>query len=494
MLTINTLVFIGMIASHGWQAQTQQIAVTGQVHGLYAADYNADAWPDLLVVSSRNSQRFIDIYDGQQIAKNNIAQPHRIAVPRDVSFFDLCPTMGPGVLWIRSGRIERLAPDAVLHKIANLPATSYAFVEQGDLERISICQDQRRTKKRASKTFSTTRPLLMIPGLGQSQVLRSDGQLLHLQAPQQVYMINGQRYRGPRARRDLSLMTMLISPRQYAGHILSTDSWDLAMTLEDRLLVYSADALANAEAPTLLAPSFAISIGPRSQSQRRSHKGLVDVQLFDFSGDGIDDALVSFQQGQSSDMRSRWQLIAGPLDQASADSLIADEKYSGLASPLVPVDLNGDGVFAVLEPRIDTGVMTMGKALMTGLVTVHYRLHYFLHKKHQRSARWSLKQSLNLTGSRSFSGRPPLLNADFDGDGFRDFVDLGQDKKLRIFAGQNGLKAFAAEASLEQNIPSTSWVVSLRRGKTGASTLVVLDQTSKTARLQFIHVRATTPR
>ncbi len=485
----------------GWLAQGQHISIDGQVQGIYAADYDADHWPDLLVVSSRGRQRFIDVYDGRRLQRQDISQPHKIAVPRDVSFFDLCPALGAGLVWLRAGRIEHMSAAGVLRTLARLPDDSYRFYEEGDLERVRICveADIHSTENSShadsdlvdsDQGSQSTAPLLMIPGVGHSELLRADMSTITLQTAAQVFMINGDRYRGPRARRDISLMTMLISPRQQAGHLQGAQSWDLSASLEDQLLIFSQQSIRKASASTRIKPDNSVVLGPRTAKQRRQHRGLVDIQLRDFNGDGIDDALLRFQDGQSSDIRTHWQIIAGPLQNISQAKVLADERFDGLVSPLLPVDLDGNGAFALLEGRVDTGIMDLGKALVTGHVVVSYRLHRFAHGRQLRSARWSRKQSLKLRGSAKITALPPLLNADYDDDGLIDFVALGQNKRLQIFAGQRGAQPFADEASLDKKIPAARQVISLRRGQKGAKVIAICEDRGAQSGLELLYIKA----
>lgn len=483
-----TLSALGLVLLSQWQVQPAQVSLPGHGEGLYAADYNGDGWRDAVLTFSQRGQRFVAVVDGKTLRAGVPPVLRPIAIPRGVSFFDLCPALGPGLILASPDKLERLSPDGELHYLATLKQ-GFPFAEREGLERVDLCIAPANKVSLTTTTADPNAARLLVPGLGRAQLLRQDGSLIALQLPQQVHMLSGERYRGPRARRDLSLLTMLIAPRQYAGALQAAQHVDIAASLEDRLVVFLAADLDKASAAASLRPSFEMLVGPRSRAQRHKHQGLVDIQLADLTGDDILDAVVSYQRGASRDMRSRWQVLAGPFTATHKPRILMDQSFAGLAAPLLLTDLDSDGRQEVLEPHIDTGIVAMGKALITGTVPVSYRAHSFVNQRPSSSHSWTHDQAVDLSDSSSIAGALPIVDADFDGDGQCEFVVVDKAQGLQIYPGQAAPDLFAKKPAVSHDAASTRWAVSLRHGRQGAAVILLLHNEQDPTVLELFWVR-----
>jgi hypothetical protein len=316
---------------------------------------------------------------------------------------------------------------------------------------------------------------LMLPTLGGAALIVSGAPVRTLAAPLRAYLTSGTVFRGPRARRDFSLLAMVAFPRLFAGDLDGDGNVDLAATIEDELVWTGRDGKVTRQQLPL-----------RSAEQRRTGDGLIDTQLYDLTGDGVLDAAVTFQVGGANSMRTSWRVLAGPFTENPRQ--LATIKHAGLAAPLLIDDVDLDGRIEIIEPLVDVGLVAMGRALVTGSIPVQYRVHRFVDGKHSESKPLEIAHTVDFSRATNLAGHPPLLGGDFDGDGRADLVVLATASEMTIYRGQASDLPFADEPALKVRVPLTQQAVSLRRGQRGPAAVAFVDTSENRARVTVVQV------
>ncbi|MBN2359654.1 MAG: hypothetical protein JXR83_09365 [Deltaproteobacteria bacterium] len=439
-------------------------AIAGLPRAIYAADVTADGNLDAVVVIDRAGRRRLAVLDGAGLerAAPELA-PRLFEVPDDAAFFGVCPSLAAGIVLARPGRLEHLpwagAP-------VDLPAVPGAlpFAERGDLPLVEICPPAMPPRQ------------LLVPTLGGAALVAPGAPPRSLDAPLRAYLTSGTTFRGPRARRDFSLLAMVAFARPFAGDLDGDGGVDLATAIEDELTWTGRDGR-----------SGHLVLPLRSAEQRRSNDGLIDTRLCDLTGDGVLDAVVTYQRGGSNSMRTSWRVLAGPL--AGAPRTLATIERQGLAAPLLIDDVDLDGRPEIVEPLVDVSLVAMGKALVTGSIPIQYRVHRFADGKHSASAPLEIAHAIDFSRATNLAGHPPLLGGDFDGDGRGDLVALATADELTIHRGVAGDPPFASRPTLRASVPSTHQAVSLRRGRSGAAALVFVSERDGGALLTVVQIK-----
>ncbi len=453
---------LGLVVLATPQVTTHQVTLDGAPRGLYAADVDADGQLEGLVVLATRAGRRIAVLDGAELVSGQRVAPRSVAIPDDAAYAAVCPGLGAGLLLARPDGLERLAPDGSVQLVSAVPG-ALPFAEQGDLVLIEICPAP-----------GGAAPALL-PTLGGAVVVSPGAPPRELRVPTRVHMASGLTFRGPRARRDLSLLTLLVHPRFFVGDLDGDGKPDLAAAVEEQLGIYPSAG----ESQTLV-------LGLRGIKQRREREGLVDTRLVELTGDGVLDAVVTFQRGGSDTMKTSWRVFAGPLIGKRRGRILATVERPGLAAPLLFADVDLDGQVEVVEPLVDTGILAMGKALITGDVPVAYRVHRFAGGQHRTSEPLDIDQEVDFGRGTNLAGHPPLLGADLDGDGRGDLVALGSATQLALHPGRDGALPFAEDPSVEVDVPATERAVLLRQGRQGPPVVLLLDEKDGAARITAV--------
>ncbi|MFH1808722.1 MAG: hypothetical protein ABIJ09_08250 [Pseudomonadota bacterium] len=443
-------------------AQTQQWTLPGLPRGLYALDVTGDGVLDGVVVLIQHGQRQVVILDAASTARLPAAPPRPVAVPEDAVLLGACPGIGPGLLFVRPGVLERRAPDGSLSTVAQLQG-ALPFVEHADLAVIELCPDGK--------------PPVLLPSLAGVLAVDAPGEVRSLSVPTRTHMASGLVFRGPRARRDFSLMTVLVHPRAFAGDLDGDGQRDLGFAIEEDLALYVGGA-----------PVRTLRLPVRSPAELASDEGIVDTRLVDLTGDRVLDAVVTFQRGGSDTMRTSWKVFAGPLIGRTPGTTLASIDRKGLAAPLLVHDVDLDGILDVVEPQVDTGILAMGKALVTGRILVSYRVHRFAGGRHVEGAPLDLDAEVDFGRSTQMAGHPPLFGLDLNDDGRGDLVDLSASTMLSIHLGQKSDPPFAKASALDVQVPSSDSAVSLRSGRQGPPLVLLLDERDGSARLTLVRI------
>jgi len=445
------LLALSTIPAAELKAQVSHLKLDGLPRALYAADATGDGQLDGLVVLAEAETRRIAVVDGAAIGRGLSRKAVTVhEIPDDAAYFGICPELAPGLLLGRPSSLDLIAPDGSRRTLATLD-DGLPFAEAGDLPKIEICP-------------GADRALAVIPTLRGVALLSADGAPRALEVPRRAYLTSGETYRGPRARRDFSLMSTLVHPRVFAGDLDGKGGSDLAFAVEEELGLLVGDS-----------PLQSLRLPIRSEAQRAAREGTVETQLADLTGDGVLDALVSWQRGGSDKMRTTWKVFSGPLS-TTERSTIARVTRSGLGTPLMIADVDLDGALELAEPLVDTGVLSMGKALVTGSIGVAYRVHRLRGGRHQHSPALKIAHAIDFSRSTNLAGHPPLLGGDFDGDGRGDFIALGHASEVALHLGIEGKLPFRRGPLLTVAVPSTKRAASLRRGRSGPPVVLLLDE------------------
>lgn len=441
------------------QGRQHTLTYAGLPRGLQAADVTGDGQLDAVAVVEEGTggRRQLIVLDGVQLVANPGYRGRVLDVPPHAACFGVCASVGGGLILVGGRRVSRLDLQGQEHLIVELDEPGPP-IEPGDLPWVELCPGGQ----------------LVVPTLtGYRRV--EEGQARPLAPlPHRSYLTSGRGFRGPRARRDFALMATMLHPRLFAGEVDGDGQPDLVATIEEELALYLRDRVVQR------------SLDARALEARQQREGMVDIQLVELTGDGLLDAVATFQRGGSGDLRTSWSVFPGPLVDRARVRLSGGDRL-GLAAPLLRVDVDLDGVEEILEPHAETGLVAMGRALVTGHLAIAYRLHRFV-GGHQESPPFTLEHDIDFGRTTNLAGQPPLLGADFDGDRRVDLVHLGRARQVEIYLGRNGATPFSSTAALTLQVPTTERAVTLRRADHGPPALLFLDEQAAQAQLTILTV------
>ncbi len=276
-----------------------------------------------------------------------------------------------------------------------------------------------------------------------------------------AYHQSGDEFRGPRARRDFAVLTMLVMPRLLSMDADHDGDDDLYQVVEDTVALYLRDG-GKLSATPVMRRAFNV----RTPTDRARRNAVMDVMLGDLTGDGLPDAVVTKLTGGMTSLKTESRLYVGQGPRGFAPDAVGTRKHDGYATPLGLFDVDGDGRMEVLEPVIRTSPLSVAGMLVKQRVDVELRV--------LRSDGTSLKEGGSMavpfaldTAGAGVRGGLPLLGQDVDGDGRSDMVNLGSGDKVEVLRGVARDPPFEEDPAWAGKAPSTvrgEWYVPWPKG------------------------------
>lgn len=279
-------------------------------------------------------------------------------------------------------------------------------------------------------------------------VRSKDGSVVTLPFAHRARAYSGKVHRGLRASRPYALALSLYAPHLLDADVNGDGREDLILVHEGRVGVF----LRGADGK--LTPQGAVVRDLASRLEGDE----VDVRVLagDLDGDRKADIILSLTEGAVPERSTVQVLYADAL--AGGGSARTLWTRSGLAAPLGLVTRAKGRALVVGE--VDTSLVALGTALVTGEVPLRVQLHGSASgDRRQSSSRpLSLKAQLDVRGGR-MAGAMPVVSVDFDGDGREDLLDLGRPGRAALHPGTDG--GFSASPVAEHSVAAFAHVVPL---------------------------------
>lgn len=408
-----------------------EIAAPGRTAAAGLADLDGDGRSDLYAVSLTgippNARRELRVYfqaaNGTFREKPDWKQP----LDEDAAAYDLAEIDGaPGIEFLQLRR----------HAI-----TLLSFRGQGSQRRelaipgdptAAVAPDERGVDRLRIARDLGDGVRLLVPGLGECIVLTPDGELVaRLDAGQRANYFIPKRP-GPLLS-ESELESYYDFPRTEVADANGDGRGDLIFASRHELRVFLQDA----EGGFRQQPSQRLALGRLSEKDLIRGSGNVRVAARDVDGDGRADLLITSTTGGLMNARSETTLH---LNRNGTWDLDAPQRRSGLESgwsTLQVVDVDGDGSPELLEARIPLSILELVEALLTREADVHLSLFRSDPGRGFRSKPWvEMGFSVGLDfETLSLDGFAPTLEADVNGDGWRDRVSSDDGTAIEVYLG-----------------------------------------------------------
>jgi hypothetical protein len=273
---------------------------------------------------------------------------------------------------------------------------------------------------------------LLVPGLGECIVLTTDGELVaRLDAGHRANYFIPKRP-GPLVG-ESELESYYDFPRTEVADANGDGKSDLLFASRHELRVF----LQNGEGSFAARPSQKLALGRLSEKDLIRGSGNVRVAVEDLNGDGRADLLITATTGGLMNARSETTVH---LNRNGTWDLDEPQRRSVLErgwSSLQLVDLDGDGRSELLEARIPFSILELAEALITQEVDVEVSLFRADAELGFRSEPWvetGLSVGLDLE-TASLNGFGPTVEADLNGDGWRDRLTSGDGAAIEVYLG-----------------------------------------------------------
>ncbi len=305
----------------------------------------------------------------------------------------------------------------------------------------------------AQPLFGEGEPALILYGEGQYHAFRPDGTALgSVQAPSTgaLSMLDDQGGAGLAASRE--------APSLVIEDVDGDGLLDLVLPGGRELVVhFTGPEGVGVRQATLTLP---VDLAPEEGALKRQdevRRRITGVWLKDLTGDG------------RMDLGLHRMVLAGSWFGTTAELVFAEGTGSGFAQPQIviseaasffglDVDADGDGDVDLMVPRMDTGLTSLGRALVTRSLPVDLDLFEMGDGLYISQPRTLMRVAQPVEGGDG-SEWVYSDHSDVDGDGLPDLVRRKDEETLQVFLGRDLLVGGKPSRSLDVDLPEEGKVM-----------------------------------
>jgi hypothetical protein len=409
----------------------REISGPGRIVAAELADLDGDGRGDLVAIAFEggppSERRRLRVYYGGEGGTLPEHPSFEQPLPEGATFYDLADVDGrPGVellLVARRGVVSisfaAREPTSRLLALPDVPSAAPLPDERG-LERLHIVRPELGGAR------------LLVPGLGESAVLGADGSGLgRLRTGGRANYFVPSRPGPMIAESELDLYFDV--PRLDTADVNGDGRADVVAATRHELRVF----LQRADGSFPAEPDRDLPLGLVSADEHIRNTASVRVHVGDANGDGRADLLVTHASGGLLGARTQSRLYwnrDGTWNLASPDQVFENE--GGIVTDQW-IDLDGDGRVEWLRAFVPVSVLELAEVLLQRAIDVDASIlragadgrfdpqPWFRRK-------YSIGFSFETMRPRGFL---PTLEADWNGDGFRDLLTSGEGRALEVYLG-----------------------------------------------------------
>jgi hypothetical protein len=452
-----TSVFLPRLAHASGQLQKQTLRGSGQMLHVVSKDMDGDGTAELVTSSRRGKPGQIvrTMHFWRATAKGFQTKPTQsLDFGEQVVGFDVCdvtPHPGREIVLLSNQDIRVLhrpltgsATDNYITKPLHLSPIKPALAvpDPADVPPMRLCENPKGGA-----------PELWIPMVLGTEIYRITESGIESQGilrvtPTSTHWIPDQ-FRGPRLRRDYSVLTQLAFPVFQSLDADNDGDDDCFAMIEDRIWLFERqNGLLNTSAVSFR------DFNLRTSDEWREDKNRLQIHLADMTGDGLPDAVTVKNSGRIQKMQTETRVYKGQGRKGFASAPLDIRKVDGYGTPEGVFDVNGDGKVEILEPVMELNPMAIARFLLTRSIEMQFRSLRIVNGK------FSLGEPLGINfkvdpGGTGVKGALPLLGQDISGDGISDRVDLGEGEEVLVFLGKAGDPVFKEEPYFTAKVAST---------------------------------------
>lgn len=435
-----------------------ELSASGQIQHTLTVDLDGDGLNDLLATAregkSARPQRTLYVWKGKTtgFSKN---PDITLDLPWTVVGIDACdvdPAPGREIVALTAKGLEafKAQGNGYAKKPINVmslrPAVPYP--DPADAPFLELCMEPKGAKTKE----------LWVPVVRGVQIVINRGDVLEKGPLLPIWPVAENlvpdEFRGPRKRRDYSLLTQLAVPQLYSIDVDKDGDDDLLGTIEDRVWLFLRDGGTLASRP-----ASQLNFLLRTEEEWRENKNRLQVFFGDVTGNGHPDAVTVKSTGSIQNLKTDLRVYQGKGAKGFEKRPVVTRQADGYAIPEGVVDLDGDGVFEILEPTLDTSPMVIARLVVTGKIAMSFVALKVKNGKFVEGDAMDLDFLFDPGGS-GVKGTLPLFGYDVDGDKVSDRVDLGLGDQVSVVRGQKGNPVFQEDPAFTGSVPSSrkaSW-------------------------------------
>lgn len=431
------------------------LKVDGRVAHLMSRDLDADGLAELVAFTRSGTDerplRQLAFWKGKP-GGPDLVPTQVLALPEDAVLVDACdvlPAEGAEVLVLTADGLSAFMREGGVYRAARpvleVPGV-LGFPDDEDAPFFHMCQAPLGAQSPVELWVPTMRGIsVVVPdGAGALKVTQQ------LNMRPKAYHQGSDEFRGPRARRDFAVLTMLVIPRLVNLDADHDGDDDLFQVVEDTVSLFVRDGGVLQAAPT-----FRRGFNLRSSEDRAKRNAVMDVMLGDMTGDGLPEAVVTKLAGGMTSLKSETRIYRGLGAAGFDEKPLGTRKMKGYATPLAMLDVDGDGRMEVLEPDIATTPVAVAGMLVKQRLDADVRLLRVENGSIKAGEDMTVAFALDTSGGGGVKGGLPLLGQDVDRDGRMDIINLGSGDEVELMRGVKGDPPFEEDASWTGPAPST---------------------------------------
>jgi hypothetical protein len=303
-----------------------------------------------------------------------------------------------------------------------------------EIPTIAAIHDERGVDRlRIARTGLAEEPRLLVPGLGELTVLTPSGEILgRLEIGARANYFLPPRPGPVIAESEIEIY--FDHPRVGVGDVDGDGRGDILGTNRHEMRVF----LQNEDGTWPSAPSRSHAFRLLTPTDHIRSAGSVRVESGDFDGDGRLDLLISNSSGSFFDATTDVTIHmnrSGHWDFDAPDQLFHTE---GGITTNQALDLDGDGRMELIAARIPMGILEFVEILLTRAIDAELAIHRSdgdrpFDPKPWNTWKMDIAFSFDTFRTRGFI---PTLEADFNGDGWRDLIGSGDGDEIAIHLGE----------------------------------------------------------
>lgn len=412
--------------------EISEVTSQGRVVTTHIADFDGDHRKDLMVVTLAGippaETRIINVHIQQPDGRFPEAPSHNIPVPRWSAVYDVADlreTPGEELVLLR--------PDGVtILSVGTRDATQWDLPVTGP-STVAASEDERGfdSHKMVYDEFGEG-PWILVPQIGAVSVLAADGTpVARIRAGRRANYFVAKNSSLVSVESDIQLY--LDIPKLSVGDVDGDGLADIVTSTRHEIRVFLRDGSGNFTEE----PSYSLPLNFVSKRDHTRGSGSVVATALDIDSDDLLDLMVTHVEGTFSDTTTttfvyrnrngRWN-ISEPDDRFVSEGTLSSDLL---------LNVDRDDALELVRIQLKFSVLEVVELLLTREIDAQISIHRLQDDGHYSKKPWSRKKVSTGISFETFrpKGFMPAGKLDLNADGYMDFITSANGKGIEVYLG-----------------------------------------------------------